>query len=193
MTALVCLAALLSAAATGLAFQSNRPYELEIQLRLSAESSAESCTFISLRETQVHKDLFSGKDELVSLEGALFDGEGIHKDQGGKFIRHFSYNTGLLWDTAVAQCGSSLSWSFPVYIEPGIHAPHSRLGYNDGDDQGTFIMDDSNVVLSDPVPAPPLEIIPLSTTGHSSNRIDFVFFGDGCKRFHNATQLNIDG
>lgn len=41
----------------------------------------------------------------------------------------------------------------------------------------------------DGVPSPPLEIQPLVVSGPSSNRVDLVFFSDGCAHLFNSQQL----
>ena len=38
-------------------------------------------------------------------------------------------------------------------------------------------------------PPPPLEIRPLIVSGDSANRVDLIFFGDGCKREGRAVDL----
>lgn len=58
--------------------------------------------------------------------------------------------------------------------------------------EGSFARNASKRRVRPDVAPPPLDIQPLIINGPSSNRIDLIFFGDGCmSRLRNNTRLCI--
>ena len=151
------------------------PLRLEIQ-RIGLSGP---CTYLALQQTQLHKDLFG--DDVVVESGTVFRGEHHHHVPGEDetYIRYFSFDAESLWVEAEAQCGSYTTWSFSAYIAPDLSAvPRTPQSV---DAQIRIGIEPQYTAVKPLPPAPNLEITPLIITGPSSNRIDFVFFGDGCK------------
>ncbi|EJD00187.1 uncharacterized protein FOMMEDRAFT_142576 [Fomitiporia mediterranea MF3/22] len=96
---------------------------------------------------------------------------------GASYIRYVSSDVNQLWNSATLHCGSQDSWFFPVYISPEV--PSERHAHLQGTHQATLVVTEDTESVYHSVPAPRLDIVPLISSGPSSNRIDFVFFGDG--------------
>ena len=129
----------------------------------------DACLYVSLSTTQPHKELTRalGRGDLYHTERSTFD-FGMTR-QAGKLqrIKVFSNDTQLLRDYSVAICGrGDHRRTFPFYDT--LHRDGSvgegviNLGVAGGD-------------------IPPLEIRPIFRSGDPENRVDLVFFSDGCE------------
>lgn len=150
-----------------------RPFVLEVH----RDNVSHRCSFLSMQETQLHKSLLDNRNGLVvSDEGMVYNGDGV-PTSNERYLQFYSHDGGLLWEKAESLCGSKSTWTFPTHI-----ATPRRSTFSEGG-QETFQTGVENPISSSSLPKPPvLEIIPLITSGESSNRIDMVFFSDGCEQ-----------
>lgn len=159
-------------------------YELRIHRTSSSISSSPTitslrspCTLVSIYETQMHKDLLVGNQNQPQPLGFLkqrFHGDGYrHLDDVVE--THFSFDALQLWEIATTECGPLSSTT--IYIGPGVPIENHEIS-SELTDQ--VVLQESRA-WTDLPPAPELDVKPLITSGPSSNRIDFVFFGDGCQ------------
>ncbi|TDL28252.1 hypothetical protein BD410DRAFT_782226 [Rickenella mellea] len=162
------------------------PYELEIHYE-GAPLSSPKCRSLSFRETQLHKKL--KHMEVVESFGKVQYGHGNSSQVN--YLQSISHDKSLLWSQALTMCGDQETWAFPVF--DSIENNHAVTSSN----AGQAIM--SHKLLKDPdVLPPPLQITPLVSTGHSSNRVDLVFFSDGYTEeehvqfIHDARRLALD-
>ena len=151
-------------------------YELQI-FREPTVGPRLPCSLVSLHETQTHKDLLaSDANAVISWSQSFYQGEGSNRDNDS-FERYFSLDAHLLWDIATTECGPLSSTT--LHVGPSVPLV-GLLNSHEDPDQAVLGGSDSLRTLP---PAPELEVFPLITSGNSANRIDFVFFGDGCKSF----------
>lgn len=139
----------------------SRPWELTLKQSLSSGE----CTFFSLRQVQQYRDLVSipSEDQHHVIR---------HEDKlslGFEVVNVVGYDRDRVKDKAVEICGSELSGS--------IAEEHGK--YEGGGDQVTLGLP---VKINSEVPK--LEIEPLLESGPSNNRVDLVFFSDGCTFSH---------
>jgi hypothetical protein len=132
------------------------------ELKVVRESATKSCHFVSIRETrQVHKGLRASGDVYVSQSTKFPSGS----PEGGELERLnvLSHDEAILRQHARLLCGQDEgAWNFAVY---------DPLKVQD------FSQDNQQVMSS---PSSALEIHSLVDSGSSGNRIDLVFFADGC-------------
>jgi hypothetical protein len=111
------------------------------------------CEILSLRETQI---LRSATDKVHTTRLPLVT--------GGHRISFVSYDVEAIWSNARSMCANYLTdipWAGSLDHTQHVLEAHSSLHR--------------------PVSPPHLRVTPLVVSGHSSNRIDLVFFSDGCK------------
>ena len=167
-----------------------RVFRLDIDLDATENHFSQirtgTCTFLSIREThQIHKDIpagDTGRNLIVESRPARG-----HLNNGLDSFSIYSNDLVELWDHAESLCGLSESWVFPLDISLGDE--RSDIGVDDGaqillgqHQQGDtiwqqYLLGKRRAPLP---PPPPLEIIPLITTGPAENGVDLVLFGDGC-------------
>lgn len=149
--------------------------------KLEIEQKQEQCTFVGLIGTHTYKDLEHGNLDLIKKTGRVFREEREEEKHDGIYSHYFSHNPGLLWDIAIKTCGAPRTWQFPAFISPlsrGMEV--ARLP-----DENQVILGER---LRDEVQHPlsfhfPTIVSRLIMSGPSENRINFVFFGDGCRCF----------
>lgn len=134
----------------------SRPFEL--QLIRNTETGA--CNPISLRDTQTVRGLRDDSAHITKLSTST----------GDEKVSIIAYDKAILWERATSLCGSD--W-------PQVHDTQSP--------QANYALQEvlhpaSAVVATHIAPTPALEIYFLGESGPSSNRVDLVFFSDGCKR-----------
>jgi hypothetical protein len=183
-------------------------YELEVYRERSTGGGNQlSCSLVAIHETQVHKDLAWETDSEKSLKAVVSSSSKLYRaghptggpsyiDGTALFDQHFSHNLSALLSLAKENCGlSNGQSSTTVYIGSELPLPlendddvvhgNEELVLNFGKQQTVF-KDGGLGFLdgfgrSEHIPVPDFDVIPLIVSGPSSNRIDFVFFGDGCK------------
>ena len=129
----------------------------------------DACLYVSLSATQPHKELTRaiGRGDLYHTERSTFDSGTARRAGKLERIKVFSNDTQLLRDYSVALCGrGDHGRTFPFYdtlLRDGrVGAGVISLGMTEG-------------IL------PPLEIRPIFRSGDPENRVDLVFFSDGCE------------
>ena len=150
MPSLAWLVILLCATAALTATDVARPYELV----LNRNTGTLQCTFLSVRQTQLFRAL---SDEGYTKSRLL--------PTGGERIQYIVAEEGHVWERAESICGEQHTWNFQTLFGRGVRP---AVGYN---------AMEVGSAQDDPLP---LQIEPIVTSGHSSNRVDLVFFGDGC-------------
>lgn len=158
---------------------SDRP-TYELQIHRTGPGSA--CSLVALHKTQTHKDLLVDNAEVVvSSSQRFYHGESTNGNSD-TFEQHFSLDAHLLWDIATAECGSLSATT----VHLGAEVPTDDFQVLHGESGQTVLAEPWHALP----PAPELEVVPLIKSGPSANRIDFVFFGDGCK-LHQTFLLSI--
>lgn len=125
--------------------------------------------YASFGITQLHKGLTRalGRGGSYHTERSTFDSGRARGTGKLERIRVFSNDTRVLRDRFVVLCGhGNYTGTFPIY---------DTLPREGRIDYGTTA---NKVVRGD---VPPLEIRPIFQSGDPKNRVDLVFFGDGCE------------
>ena len=142
-----------------------RPLEL-IVLR----DRDETCNVVTLRRTQ-------------RLRGLLPEQVYTHRLPASSNRERVSFvaeREDLLWSAASQQCG---------------HAFQQTCGVKNIDagalQQAVLSAGKTPCFELSPTPAPPLSVKPLIQSGDSSNRVDLVFFSDGCRYIKSAHHIPI--
>lgn len=161
-----------------------RPLELRIH-RHGRTSAVGPCTFLSLTTVQHHRGL-RGDADVLEKTGSIFEERAPRPGRAPasdlEYIQLVSHSQALLWGRAESICGPASTWSFPVYVaEP----PHPRIlssSFTEEDrEQAVFFGSlEYEQTFLNTVSPPALELSPLVSSGPSSNRVDLVFFSDGC-------------
>ena len=130
------------------------PYELQIV----RDTITRECQVITFRKTQIIRGLGVEDSHVTSLRTV----------SGDEKLSIISYREDALWIRAASLCKDG-AWTDRL-------VGHSSV-VTSNEVEGQEIV--FHNVLS---PAyPPLEIFPLINSGSSANRVDLVFFSDGCK------------
>ncbi len=110
--------------------------------------------------------------ELAQFRGLSDDGYAARKalDTGEERVQLVHYDKSYLWAYAESLCGKRDSWNFHVIVQVEPLA-----------EQASQIVLQPSTISSYRTEVPPLEVEPLITSGDSRNRIDLVFFADGCE------------
>jgi len=129
----------------------------------------DACLYVSLGTTQPHKELTRalGRGDLYHTERSTFDSGTARRAGKLERIKVFSNDTQVLRDYSVALCGRGDDRrTFPFYdalLRDGMAGEGATSNeMTEGD-------------------LPPLEIRPIFQSGNPENRVDLVFFGDGCE------------
>ncbi|KAF9241078.1 IgA peptidase M64-domain-containing protein [Melanogaster broomeanus] len=143
-----------------------RPWELVVR----ADGFDGVCQLVSFQPTQINKDLVSHDDvtEEVTLVPAP------EPLASASVIRTLSYDARSLVSRAQLHCSNDL---LGLLLRHGTTTPAQGDGT-----QVSFSEDDAVILHSVPasdVDVPPLELIPLITSGSAENRVDLAFFADG--------------
>ena len=129
----------------------------------------DTCVYVSLGTAQPHKELARALDRgsLYYTERSTFD-SGTAR-QAGKLerIRVFSNDTRVLRDYSVALCGRGDHSRTPPF--------YNTIPRKEKISEGGITNETTGWVV------PPLEIRPIFQSGDPKNRVDLVFFGDGCE------------
>ena len=128
----------------------------------------DACLYVSLGTTQPHKELTRAlcRGDLYHTERSTFDSGTARRAGKLERIKVFSNDTQVLRDYSVALCGrGDHRRTFPFYdtLRDG-RAGEGAI--RDGITEGGL---------------PPFEIRPILRSGNPENRVDLVFFGDGCE------------
>lgn len=129
-----------------------RPTELILE-----RDSTGSCSFVAFRDTQVVRKLPEG-DVHVTKRDAM---------NGGERLNLVSYQEEAVWSKARELC-TVLPTPEEAYFSG------SPIGSDAQRVLSAYIIKDR------PVKSPPLKIEPLIQSGPTNNRVDLVFFSDGC-------------
>jgi len=135
-----------------------------------------TCVYVSFGTTQAHKELTRalGRGDLSHTERSTFDSGGGRGAGKLERIRVFSNDTRVLREHSAALCDrGDHKRTFPVY---------DTLPREGVISCGTTINDAAKGDV------PPLEIRPILHSGDPSNRVDLIFFSDGCE-FLNQSPL----
>lgn len=127
-----------------------RPYELSVQRDLEDRR----CTHLILQNAQVFRAL-SDEGYYQHIKTAL----------GEEIIKYIADDEDRVWARAEALCGERSTWDFHALIHR----------HSDVSPEGQVVMG-----VEPQEESIPLEIEPLITSGDSNNRVDLVFFADGC-------------
>lgn len=165
---LLSVLSILFALTTRLAFASRSPIELTI-----FKLSTGKCAFVSRRSVQTHRGL-EHSPFVVEEHRLVFTPGGESNDGDDLRLRLYFYeeNESIAYSQLASRCGEHF-------------APTNReLRFR----TATAVIDqlDDIPFASGPkeeVAPPPLMIKPLFISGPSENRVDLVFFSDGCKFF----------
>ena len=137
--------------------------ERPYELIVHREPDTQKCTHLALRETQHFRGLSdSGYFKSKRLES------------GEERIQFIAEEEQAVWERAESFCGEKHTWDFHTLI------PTRPQVY--GAEQVVLRPVHENV--------PQLEISPLVTSGDSSNRVDLVFFADGCESLVSFSKLD---
>lgn len=130
-----------------------RPWELV--LRTSPLDGL--CEPVAFRSAQINKGLLTQKvvKELTTVPAPR------PSASQNTILRVTSHDVHFLLSQAQLHCSNDLSALFPSLGHPSIQVPFLRAHMLDVD-------------------LPPLELIPLITSGPAENRVDLAFFADGC-------------
>ncbi|KIK98977.1 hypothetical protein PAXRUDRAFT_823257 [Paxillus rubicundulus Ve08.2h10] len=153
------------AVSTGVA--ANRAQTRPWELVLRADGLKGLCEVMSFQSTQINKDLV---DRDVIEEVTLVPAP--EPLASSIVIRTLSYDARSLVSRAQLHCSNDLLALF---------SPHGAPAQGDGI-QVSFSQYDPFILHSAPassVDLPPLELIPLITSGPAENRVDLAFFADG--------------
>lgn len=134
-----------------------RPWELVLRI----DPLDGLCERVSFRSAQIHKDLL--REDVITKVTPV---PAPHPGESRHVLRVVSHDVHALLSQAQLHCTNDLSAVLPRLALPSIQVPLSR-----DDTLDTHIMD---------VDLPPLELIPLITSGPAENRVDLAFFADGC-------------
>lgn len=154
---------------------SRRPFELEIH-RERSQTASSPCLLLSLRETQQHKKLAHSQQDYILESRRLFH-EHVPSQPDLEYVRLYSYSVDVLRSSASSLCGHPSTWSFPALGEAEERL--AQLSYSVELEEDQVVLP-ATVSTKLRVPSPPLQITPLISSGSSSNRVDLVFFSDGC-------------
>lgn len=134
-----------------------RPWELVLR----ANSLDGLCELVSFRSAQIHKEL-DNQNVIKEVTPVPVP----HPGSSRTVFRVLSHDVHSLVSQAQLHCSNDLSASLLNLVHPSTQVPFSQDGT-------------SNAHVLD-VDLPPLELIPLITSGPAENRVDLAFFGDGC-------------
>lgn len=132
--------------------RTNRPLEL-----IFVRSDEGTCGIITSRHTQHLRGLKAGAVHATRLP----------TQSGHQRVSLIAYDERSLWNAAQTECGDIFS--------------HESLFSDVPSDQGVLTMPPSMHSENFEGQAPPLQVEPLIQSGDSSNRVDLVFFSDGCR------------
>ena len=130
----------------------NTPHPFELTVNRNPETLR--CTSLELRQTQLFRSLPEGgywKNGTIATGEDRFQSITASKDDA--------------WKRANALCGNPPTWEFQILL----------------DDTSSSHVAGSVEKLASQNEAPILDIEPLITSGDSRNRVDLVFFSDGCR------------
>ena len=148
------------------AVKSQRPsLPLHFEAYIVNDLETNTCIYASFGTTQPHKELTRALDRGSSYhtERSIFNSGRARGAGKLERIRVFSNDTRVLKDYSTALCGHDDRGTFPIY---------DTLPREGGADEGIKVTGGD---------VPPLEIRPISESGDPSNRVDLVFFSDGCE------------
>ena len=112
------------------------------------------CTVLSFRETQILRGVTGDAVYTTSLATV----------EGRQRVSYVSYDVSAIWNKAHLECANDLTEGLWVEgVEDVQHTFHTSTSIRGG------------------VPPPELKVSPLVVSGPSSNRVDLVFFSDGCE------------
>ena len=164
---LMCMRARATLVLTGLLLQSllglaedvRQPYELTV----IRDAGTLKCMHVALRETQLFRALPDNGYTTTEL-----------LETGQDRLHFIARDKESVWARAEDLCGDKYTWDFHTLVHNNILLP-SRFESDAGKDQAIFKVYQTQ---EDPIS---LEVEPLITSGDSENRVDLVFFADGCR------------
>jgi hypothetical protein len=158
----VLVALILTTLCTGILQSAHRPFELVL-----AVHEGSKCSVVAVRHTQHHKGLSSNEPRHYVVEKSRKPARGLDEQ-----LHIFAFHQEVLWARlgALSICNDIL-WDKSVPLGPNeisTEAPQRVLSSIpvDGVDWKAHV--------------PPLHIERLIESGPSNNRVDLVFFADGC-------------
>jgi hypothetical protein len=150
--------------------------ELTIHQSVTSSGTRGTCTHVALRASGTHNGL---RNKTILHEKRLLDPHGQYTNSYTNAVleRRITYaaeeNISLLWDTVESTCGTI--WldteGMTLLLPPGHIAPGSEWTVQT---QKVLAARSSGSLV------PPLRVTPLVQSGPSDNRVDLVFFADGC-------------
>lgn len=136
-----------------------------------------ACEPVLLRQTQVHKDLLTGHSHPTSY-GDLNVVTHVERqpqpkenDNSTTLLKIFGASEQDVWDRLKSEC-SPPPWPVRAKRSDGFLQPTENF---------QIPLGGNKQIMSPLPPPPPLKVTPLLISGPSDNRIDLVFFGDGCE------------
>lgn len=151
------------------------------KLEVHRNTVSGECSYIDINWSQYHKDL-RHSDIVKEKAMPLIRQERCHSDVENRtdqqeYLVAYSYDRSLLWDNAKTLCDSQ---SIRRYAD--LVAGSHGMGRDELSEGSQTLLSQVLNVGNPSLPcSPPLEIIPLSESGPSDNRVDITFFGDGCE------------
>ncbi|KAH0832139.1 IgA peptidase M64-domain-containing protein [Lanmaoa asiatica] len=133
-----------------------RPWELVLR----ADPLGGLCELVSFRSAQINKDL-NNQNVIKEATSVPVPRPGANQN----IVRVLSHDVHSLVSQAQLQCSNDLYASLPSLDRSSTQVLFSRGGT-------------SNAHVLD-VDLPPLELVPLITSGPAENRVDLAFFADG--------------
>ena len=154
----IIFAACLSVHATA-----GRPQELLIYRK----SNSQTCSLATLKETQEYRGRWT------------YGYTGVKKLQGDEErLRYLLESREDAWSNLESACGPQDSWEFPILTNSSPRPLYGTTAHG-----GNHPTQQDVLSVADPARGLfPLEfeLEPLVKSGHSSNRVDLIFFADGC-------------
>lgn len=121
--------------------------------KLSIEREESNCKVLSLGRTQHHKGLSDEPGHYITE----------HRRNAPHRIDLFAYDSDLLWQQTMGLCNPQ---------KDQVQAHNQKVFSDIGQLEDDSALRDSS---------PSLRVEPLIKSGPSGNRVDLVFFSDGCK------------
>ena len=128
------------------------------ELTLERRVDTRACTILSSRQLPKYRGLDSKTSHSFRLSAQA----------NSETFRVVARNDDTLWSRVHAECESVADQE----MQPG-----EGLSHDSSQKPFAFLSETQSSMF----PTPKLEIVPLLQTGSSSNRVDLVFFSDGCK------------
>ena len=174
-----CFLPIILLAGPGSAYVRKPTYRLEVEQETDASGFAH-CTFVGLTGTHLHKSLQRVDSPYIKKTGNVNHEErSIQAPDSATYAHYYSHDPDLLWSIAQNDCGAPGTWEFPAFIST-LSRGMETARLPDADQM--VLRSRLGEEVQNPLTASmgPTILRRLIISGPSENRINFVFFGDGC-------------